>query len=58
MEEKKSRIESLIEWAKNNHGRHISQRVARKYFQDDMYFWAALSNARANNQVKCAGYSN
>ncbi|UCE47175.1 MAG: hypothetical protein JSW47_16415 [Phycisphaerales bacterium] len=52
MEEKKSRMDSLIEWARNNYGRHISIRVARKYLKDDGYFWAALSDARASHQLK------
>jgi len=54
MEEKKSRVDALIEWAKNNYDRNISQRVARKYLEDDAYFWEVLSNARATNQVKHA----
>jgi len=58
MEEQKSRMDSLIEWAKNNYDRNISQRVARKYLEDDAYFWAVLSNIRATNQVKHASYSN
>lgn len=57
MEEKKSRMESLIEWARNNYGRHISIRVARKYLKDDGYFWAALSDARANHHLKYKKYS-
>ena len=41
-DEKSSRMYSLTEWARNNYGRHISLRVARKYLEDDTYFWAAL----------------
>lgn len=57
MEEKKSRMESLIEWARNNYSRQISLRVARKYLKDDAYFWAALSDARSAHQPKYGNYS-
>lgn len=52
MEEKKRRMDSLIEWARNNYGRHISLRVARKYLEDDAYFWVALREARIAHQLK------
>ena len=58
MEEKESRMDSLIKWAKNNYDCSISLRVARKYLEDDAYFWAALSNNRVTNQAKYASYSN
>ena len=57
MEEKKNRMDSLIEWARNNYGRHISLRVARKYLQDDTYFWTELSDARSTHQLKYGNYS-
>lgn len=56
MEEKKSRMDSLIEWARNNYGRQISLRVARKYLKDDAYFWAALGDARSTHRPKYADY--
>jgi hypothetical protein len=39
MEERESRMNSLMEWARNNPDRNISQRFARKYLEDDEYFW-------------------
>jgi len=57
MEEKKSRMDSLVEWARNNYGRRISLRVARKYLKDDAYFWAELSDARSTHQLKYGSYS-
>ena len=54
MEEQKSRMDSLIEWARNNPDRNISQRVARKYLEDDVYFWEARSFAKATDQMKYA----
>ena len=54
MEERESRMNSLIEWARNNPDRIISQRVARKYLEDDVYFWEARSFARATGQTKYA----
>jgi hypothetical protein len=57
MEDRRSRMESLIEWARKNYERHISIRVARKYLKDDGYFWAALSDARANHHLRFKKYS-
>ena len=57
MEEKKSRMESLVEWARNNNGRHISLRVAKKYLRDDACFWAELSDARSTHHLKYGNYS-
>jgi len=54
MEERESRMDSLIQWARNNPDRNISQRVARKYLEDDVYFWEARSFARATDQIKYA----
>ncbi len=57
MEEKKNRTDSLKEWARNNYGRHISLRVARKYLRDDAYFWAELSDARSTNHLEYWKYT-
>ena len=39
MQERESRTNSFIERARNYRDRHISQRFARKYLEDDVYFW-------------------
>ncbi len=57
MEEKKSRTDSLREWARNNYSRRISLRVARKYLQDDAYFWAELSDARSTHHLEYGNYT-
>jgi len=57
MEEKKNRMDSLREWARNNHGRHISLRVARKYLKDDAYFWTELSDARSTHHLEYGRYT-
>ena len=58
MEEKRNRLDSLLEWAEATFGPEISHRIVSESPLKEADFWKALNKARAAHKQKYQSHAN